>query len=487
MKDFSIHRTNLQKEIFLLCTKNQPLRSQYNRFLKALFFVVDLVAVNLAFFLSFVLRFGSFDQIFSHHFYNEFYLPLWIFYNLGWVAISSLGGFYRPYSHPKTTVILRRVTRIWVLFILFLTMFFILIAREDYSRQFFFVAFALLYGLLIIGRLGIHFSFRLSRRRGLYQSKVVIVGYGEVGKDLRDYFIRNPEQGFKFCGFFDFKGGSEVLGNLVDLRSYCKEQRVEEIYISIPDTPGPAIEEIMEYGEQNLIKVVLLPNYLNFSTRRLALDSYGNIPILITQKIPLADPFNRVVKRIFDILFSLFIMIFVLSWLIPLLGLIIYLDSPGPIFFSQNRSGFKNNIFRVYKFRSMVVNKQSDSIQATKDDKRITRVGKFLRKTSLDELPQFFNVLLGDMSIVGPRPHMLFQTEEYSKSIDRYMVRHFVKPGITGLAQVSGYRGETREEPLMKIRVKLDRIYIEQWSLLFDLKIIAQTFFLVFKRQEYAY
>lgn len=135
----------------------------------------------------------------------------------------------------------------------------------------------------------------------------------------------------------------------------------------------------------------------------------------------------------------------------------------------------------------MVVNKQSDSVQATKDDKRITRVGKFIRKTSIDELPQFFNVLKGDMSIVGPRPHMLFQTEEYSKSIERYMVRHFVKPGITGLAQVSGYRGETKDTALMKIRVKMDRIYIEQWSLFLDVKIIFQTLFLAFKKQEYAY
>ncbi len=463
------------------------MRSQYNRFLKALFFIVDLLSVNLAFVLSFILRFGSFSLIFNGPYYNNLYMPLWLYYNIGWLAISAIGGFYRPYKHPKTINIIKRVTRIWVFFILFLTIFFILIAREDYSRQFFFVGFAFLYLLLNVGRLGVHFSFRLSRKRGLYQSKVVVVGRGEVGKDLRDFFVGHPEQGFNFCGFFDFKGGSDVMGNLVDLRAFCKKEDIEEIYISIPDTPGNAIEEIMEFGEQNLINVVLLPNYLSFSTRRLELDFYGTIPILITQKIPLADPFNRTIKRIFDILFSLFIIVFVLSWLIPLLSLIIYIDSPGPIFFSQNRSGFKNNIFRVFKFRSMVVNKQSDSIQATKDDKRITRVGKFLRKTSLDELPQFFNVFKGDMSVVGPRPHMLFQTEEYSKSIDRYMVRHFVKPGITGLAQVSGYRGETKEEPLMKIRVKLDRIYIEQWSLLFDLKIISQTFFLVFKRQEYAY
>lgn len=463
------------------------MRSQYNRFLKALFFFVDLLAVNLAFFLSFILRFGSFEQIFNADYYRDLYLPFWLYYNLGWLAITSIGGFYRPFKHPKTINIIQRVIRVCFFFILFLTIFFILIAREDYSRQFFFVAFGLIFILLLIGRLGIHFSFRISRKRGMYQSKVVIVGYGEVGMQLRDYFVQHPEQGFQFSGFFDLKSGPDIHGDIVDMKGYCKKNGIEEIYISIPDTPGESIAEILEFGEQNLINVVLLPNFLNFSARKLVLDFYGTIPIMITQKIPLADPFNRSIKRIFDIVFSLFIILFVLSWFLPLMALIIYIDSPGPILFSQDRSGFKNNIFRVYKFRSMYVNQQSDSIQATKDDKRVTSFGRFLRKTSIDELPQFFNVLKGDMSVVGPRPHMLFQTEEYSKSIDRYMVRHFVKPGITGLAQVSGYRGETSDESLMKIRVKLDRIYIEQWSILFDLKIILQTFLLVFKKQEYAY
>jgi Undecaprenyl-phosphate glucose phosphotransferase len=463
------------------------LRSQYNRFLRGLFFSVDLLVINLAFVLSFILRFGSFDQIFFARYYNDLYIPFWGFYNLGWLAISSWLGFYKPFKHPKTTTILSRIIRVCALFFLFLSIFFILIAREDYSRQFFFVVFFLVFVFMIIVRLGIHFFFRYSRNKGLYQSKVIIVGFGSVGKELRDYFIQHPEQGFNFFGFFDQNLADDVRGDLDQMRSFCKEEGVEEIYISIPDTPGEAISSIVEFGEQNMINVILLPNFLNFSARKLDLDFYGTIPLLITQKIPLSDPFNRFVKRIFDMVFSLFMILFVLSWLVPFLAVFIYLDSPGPIFFAQNRSGYKNDLFRVFKFRSMVVNKQSDSIQATKDDKRITRIGRFLRKTSIDEFPQFFNVLMGDMSIVGPRPHMPFQTEEYSRSIERYMIRHFVKPGITGLAQVSGYRGETKEASLMKIRVKLDRIYIEQWSLLLDLKIIFQTLFLGFKKQKYAY
>ncbi len=467
--------------------QSRPLRSQYNRFLSTLFFFVDLLVINLAFLASFIIRFGSIDQIINKSFYNELYLPLLLFYNLGWFAISSWMGYYRPYKHPKTINILSRISRVCLVFFLFLSLFFILIAREDYSRQFFFVDFFLVFAFMIIARLGIHFFFRYSRRKGLYQSKVAIVGKGEVGDQLQQYFRDHPEQGFNFLGFFDNNVSEDVDGNLEQMKVRCLEEGVEEIYVSVPDNTGEVIEDVLDYGEQNLIKVILLPNFLSFATRKLDLDFYGNIPILITQKIPLADPFNRFSKRLFDIAFSLFIIVFFLSWLIPMLGLVIYLDSPGPIFFAQKRSGFKNDIFKVFKFRSMVVNKQSDSVQATRDDKRITRVGKFIRKTSIDELPQFFNVLKGDMSIVGPRPHMLFQTEEYSKSIERYMVRHFVKPGITGLAQVSGYRGETKDTALMKIRVKMDRIYIEQWSLFLDVKIIFQTLFLAFKKQEYAY
>lgn len=231
----------------------------------------------------------------------------------------------------------------------------------------------------------------------------------------------------------------------------------------------------------------MVADFRGFTYKGLELEMYDYIPVLNVTPIPLDDWKNRAVKRAFDIGFSLFVIIFVLSWLTPLLALIICLDSEGPIFFKQKRSGKINSTFYCLKFRTMRVNKEADIKQATQDDQRITKIGAFLRKTSLDELPQFFNVLMGDMSVVGPRPHMISHTEQYSRKIERFMARHFVKPGITGLAQAKGYRGETRELNMMKNRVRLDKFYIENWSLLLDIKILFLTFLTLYNEREHAF
>jgi len=184
---------------------------------------------------------------------------------------------------------------------------------------------------------------------------------------------------------------------------------------------------------------------------------------------------NRSKKRAFDIVFSIFVIVFVLSWLLPILAILIKLGSSGPVFFVQIRSGRNNRPFRCYKFRSMRVNKNADKKQATRDDERITKIGAFMRRTSLDELPQFFNVFRGNMSVVGPRPHMIKHTKQYSQLIDRFMVRHFLKPGITGWAQIKGLRGEIKTVDDMLKRVEADVWYLENWSFLLDLKIIFLT------------
>lgn len=213
---------------------------------------------------------------------------------------------------------------------------------------------------------------------------------------------------------------------------------------------------------------------------------FEGIPILSFRNLPLDDIFNRVLKRLFDVLFSGLVMVFVLSWLFPILSLIILITSRGPVFFKQMRTGKGGKNFWCYKFRSMYVNEHSDNIQAKRGDARITPIGKFIRKTSLDEFPQFINVFLGNMSIVGPRPHMLKHTEEYSQMISKYMVRHFVKPGITGLAQIKGYRGETTDNKKMQGRVKMDIFYIENWQFILDIKIIFLTVLNIFKGEENA-
>ena len=196
---------------------------------------------------------------------------------------------------------------------------------------------------------------------------------------------------------------------------------------------------------------------------------------------------NRMYKRIFDILFSLSVILLIVPIVFPIIALIIKLTSKGPIFFKQLRSGVNNKDFICYKFRSMALNKDADEIQATRNDMRITMIGKFIRKTNIDEFPQFFNVLFGDMSIVGPRPHMIKHTAEYSKLIEDYMVRQLVKPGITGAAQVYGFRGETKTTEDMKDRVEYDIWYLENWSLLLDIKLIFLTSWNMIKGQKEAF
>lgn len=211
------------------------------------------------------------------------------------------------------------------------------------------------------------------------------------------------------------------------------------------------------------------------------------ITILNVKKLPFEFAENFYIKRIFDVIFSLFICLFFLSWFIPILWVLVKLESKGPLIFKQQREGLNGNKFVCYKFRSMKINDLSDQVHATKNDERVTKIGAFLRKTSMDELPQFFNVLSGDMSVVGPRPHLESLSIIYQKEVQDYLKRHIVKPGITGLAQVSGYRGEIKKKSDIKNRVRLDIFYIENWSLFLDIKIIIKTILNVFKGEEKAY
>jgi putative colanic acid biosysnthesis UDP-glucose lipid carrier transferase len=247
------------------------------------------------------------------------------------------------------------------------------------------------------------------------------------------------------------------------------------------------VQELIRYCESNLIRVKFVPDFSNFTkSRKVQIDFYENIPVISLRREPLESIFNPILKRAFDIVFSLLVIVLIFPWLFPVLIMLVKTSSKGAVFFKQKRSGENNQTFWCYKFRTMRVNSGADEQQATRDDKRVTYVGKFLRKTNLDELPQFFNVLRGDMSVVGPRPHMLKHTKEYSELINAYLVRHLIRPGITGWAQVNGYRGETSDIKQMKKRVEYDTWYIENWSFLLDLRIIYKTVANIFNGNENA-
>jgi undecaprenyl-phosphate galactose phosphotransferase/putative colanic acid biosynthesis UDP-glucose lipid carrier transferase len=321
-----------------------------------------------------------------------------------------------------------------------------------------------------------------------------MVGYNENSRKLYDILHKDLAFGYKIEGFFDDILSSDshlemkYLGKLSDIEKYIKQEKVNEMYVSLHYTDSFFINSLIKLSEKYLVRIKFVPDFYEYTkARKININFYENMPVLMFRKEPLEKPLNRLIKTGFDFLFSLIVIVFVFSWLFPVLIILVRLSSPGPIFFKQLRTGEDNREFTCLKFRTMKVNSLSDELQATAKDPRITTIGSIMRKTNLDELPQFFNVLWGNMSVVGPRPHMLKHTEEYSELIDNYLVRHFVKPGITGWAQVNGYRGETQELNAMKKRVEYDIWYIENWNLLLDLKIIFLTVYNMIKGEKNAY
>jgi len=340
--------------------------------------------------------------------------------------------------------------------------------------------------LITLAKLGIYYllkKYRLLLKGNL--RRVVIIGLNQKTDQLRKFFVENPEYGYVLLKTFNITGKDKQ--SLEDCLSYIEDNRIDEIYASVSQLSNEELTKLIDYSDNNLKILKFLPDNKDIYSKRLDFTYYGYLPILSLRKIPIDEPFNKFVKRSFDIALSLFVIIAVLSWLIPLLGLIIKLESKGPVFFKQKRNGLDYKEFYCYKFRSMRPNPEAHLHQIRKNDPRVTRVGRIIRKTSIDELPQFINVLKGEMSVVGPRPHMVSHTHMYAERIDKFMVRHFIKPGITGLAQVSGYRGEVEDDNHIINRVKYDIFYLENWSLLLDVKIVFQTVYNALRGEEKAY
>jgi putative colanic acid biosynthesis UDP-glucose lipid carrier transferase len=264
-------------------------------------------------------------------------------------------------------------------------------------------------------------------------------------------------------------------------------KNIHEMYVVAKPNYITDLNTYFELADNYCMRLKFVPDFSMISKAQFSTTNFNNFQVIRPRHEPLQDAYNRLIKRIFDIVFSSLVILFILSWLYPLLALLIKRQSPGPVLFKQLRTGKKNQSFWCYKFRSMHINAASDIQQAQKNDARVTPIGKFMRRTSLDEMPQFFNVLLGDMSVVGPRPHMIKHTEHYNDQIDNFMVRHFVKPGITGLAQVSGHRGETKKVSDMKRRVNADIDYLQNWSLIKDIKICFLTVIVTLKGDEKAF
>ena len=306
---------------------------------------------------------------------------------------------------------------------------------------------------------------------------------------LINFFEDNPDYGYRMVAAFDLEidQKSKIAAFFNYVQNTSELNNTDEIYCSISDLSEAQIAEFIDFADNNLKTLKFIPDDKDYIVKNMKLDYYGYIPVLSTREIPLDDILNQIIKRAFDIIFSIIVIVFVLSWLVPILAIFIKLESKGPVFFKQQRNGLNYRAFACYKFRSMKINQTADLNQVSKNDPRITRIGSFLRKTSIDELPQFLNVLIGNMSVVGPRPHMISETERFAAKIDKFMVRHFIKPGITGLAQTNGYRGEVEHDLDIINRVKFDIFYIENWSILFDVKIIFFTIYNAIIGEDKAY
>ncbi|KOS08308.1 hypothetical protein AM493_10210 [Flavobacterium akiainvivens] len=330
------------------------------------------------------------------------------------------------------------------------------------------------------------------RKHGYNLRHVVILGNGSNAEQFYKLVNTNPHLGYDILGYF--KDGAEeedtsikYLGEKCDLPSFLNTSIVNEVIIATPGITIGEIEEITYMVDKAGIRVRIIPDFHFQFYNRYEFKQFGNIPTVSLRKEPLEETYNKFTKRTFDIVFSLFVLIFICSWLFPIIALIIKSGSKGPVLFRQKRLGRDRKEFWCLKFRSMYVNNDSDKVMATKGDRRITPIGSFLRKTSLDEFPQFWNVLMGHMSIVGPRPHMTVQNAQYQAIINNYLVRQLIKPGITGWAQVNGYRGEIETDLDIKNRVSYDIWYLENWSFFLDIKIIYLTVWNIFKGEDKAY
>jgi len=406
-----------------------------------------------------------------------------------WFLTSYFFGFYQVYRYTRFLKLFRLLGSQFLLFIFGYFAYFGVFKEGIVVNNQFLILISIVLSISVVKFLWLLF-LKKYRSVGNNFRTTVVVGFDDSSKNIIKLFKSKSNLGYKYLGFFSNKPreNNEYLGLVEDLFKYVTENFVDEIYCSLPSLNKNQIKEIKKFAIDKKIDLKLIPNSSELYSKNQSVEYYDDsLMVLNVNKLPFEFSENFYIKRIFDVFFSLFICVFLLSWLWPILWFFVKFESKGPLLFKQGREGINGEEFICYKFRSMTLNKDADKVHATKNDVRVTKTGAFLRKTSMDELPQFINVLFGDMSVVGPRPHLESLSLEYQRDVEDYLKRHIVKPGITGLAQVSGYRGEIKRKSDIKNRVRLDIFYIENWSFFLDIKIIIQTVLNVFKGEEKAY
>lgn len=439
---------------------------RYSKYLRPLTFSYDLLVILT---ISYVI----FPELVS-----SVYVVYVVF---AWLITSWLTKFYEVFRFTKLIEIASKLVKQGVCFIVVLFAYTGFRNIEVSTTN---ILWITVFSLTLIGGFKYVLFLVLKYFRRHFNGnnrKIIVIGNDTRTKELITFFTTKPEYGYHLIQHFE-------NFDIQELNTFFQSNtRIDEVYLSLNNLKQEALSSAIIFSDDNFITLKYIPTNKDLLTNPTKIQYYSYIPIIPEHKTPLEDYFNSFVKRIFDIIFSLLVIILVMSWLLPLVAIIIKLESKGPVLFKQKRNGLFYKEFVCLKFRSMYVNTEADTLQVVKNDKRITPFGRFLRKSSIDEMPQFFNVLMGSMSVCGPRPHMLSLTQIYEKQVHRYKLRHFIKPGITGLAQTHGYRGEIISQEDIINRVKYDIFYIENWSLMLDLKIIYLTIKNAFKGEKKAY
>ncbi|TDH20696.1 undecaprenyl-phosphate glucose phosphotransferase [Segetibacter sp. 3557_3] len=461
------------------------MNSRFLRSLQLYLGFLDFIVLNAVFFI--VQFFFESQSLITN---DIAYAHLGFFMSAAWICTILLTNLYHEKYVSSFEAFTKMTIRAYLYFLLLVIMYLFFFRIMDLSRVFLTVVLVNIPIALLVNRF-LYLGIVQYLKKQDFLIKVAVIGYNSLSKKLVNYleedtikkevvgFCEEPENVHELSAY-------PIISNIERTIETCKAHGITEIYSTIAPEHNEAIYNLMQTADENCIRFKIVPDLEIYMKKKMHIDYLKEIPVIMMRKEPLEEVGNRVKKRLFDILVSSLVIIFILSWLLPIISLLIWLESKGPIFFIQERTGKDNRVFRCLKFRSMKVNEHANLVQATANDSRITRMGKFMRRTNIDEFPQFLNVFRGQMSIVGPRPHMLRHTDEYSKLIGQYMVRQFLKPGITGWAQVNGFRGETRNLAQMQHRVEHDLWYMEQWSLVLDLRIMFMTVFNAIKGEENA-
>ncbi|WP_179334003.1 exopolysaccharide biosynthesis polyprenyl glycosylphosphotransferase [Winogradskyella costae] len=467
------------------------IRGRYSWVLRPSLIIYDLFVIN---FLAFnLLNFNSEDlYFFSTEIFNNKNILYLIYSIIFWLLSTHLLKFYKVYRYTSVLNILSLILKqlfVYSFLVYAFEGFFrsinieVTVTLKYIAYSFIAISFAKLLSYYVLKSIRIYLKGNLRN--------ILIIGGGESVNAIKKIFREKKELGYSIQAVFSNVHNEENSGSIEDSFAYLESNNdnIDEIYCSISDLSEKELNEYVRYANINHCNIKFIPNTKKLITKRYKIDYYNYIPVLSIQEVALNNEVNKLFKRAFDIVFSVLIIVFVLSWLSIVLFILIKLESKGPLFYKHKRTGINYKAFYCYKYRSLTTTEESKGTYVSQNDKRVTVIGKFIRRTSIDELPQFVNVLKGEMSVVGPRPHMLTYTEDYSKKISKYnfIYRHNVKPGVTGLAQIKGYRGEVKRDKDIINRVKYDNFYIENWSLLLDLKIIGLTVINVVKGDDNAY